>query len=938
MKKQLKNWGRRAAALFLAAFLAAAPVIAAAAPGEDEARVLRVPFPQVPGLTETAQDGSRRGLVVDYLNEIAKYTGWQYEYVDTDGDSMVGDFLDGAYDLMGGTYYSPGFEVYFAYPDYNIGYSRSVLMARLDDESVSSYDLRSLNGKTIGVYERALENIRRLREFLSMHDLDCEIRTYSFEQLGENGKLYPYLENGEVDLLLGNGFEDPQQFRIVTSFESQPYYIVAHPGDQEILDGLNMALKKIADSNPNFSAQQYAAHFQNERAVDIRLSAAEQEYVQGRGAVTVAIPESYHPLVCLNSPDGEHSGVVPDILDRVAEFTGLTFTYIQTDTYSEAVRMVQQGEAELLGFYMGDEDESARQGLALTAPYADMNNIVVRNKGSSYPAEGLVGAVAADRTLPAGIEAAEVRTYPTVTQALEAVNAGRADFIYGLASRLELDIQRYHFSNLVPVTLVNDRSDLAFALRRPCDPDLLTILNKAVNSLTAQERALILDRNVISIGASGLSLLELINANPVTFIAVLTLFLLMVVTAVLMVSRAKMRSAVMQSELEKAEAESRAKGEFLSRMSHELRTPMNAVVGLTDLTDMMEGVPPGVRQNLSKLRAASHYMLDLINDVLDMSRIDSGKLSLSSEPFSLEGMLDGIQSMMEAEAHRRGLTYTVEKEIVHSDLTGDGIRLRQVLTNLLSNAFKFTPEGGSVRLQVTEQAGDGGQAVFTFRVTDTGIGIEPGDHKRIFESFEQVGPSRAKSQGTGLGLPISRSIVQMMGGELQVDSSPGRGSEFWFTVALPLGCPGRDDADGPDRRRPEEQLLDGVTILLAEDNDLNAEIAAQLLELQGAQVCRCENGRQAVDQFAGSGPGAFQAVLMDIQMPEMNGLQAARAIRALERPDAASVPIVAMTANTFKEDVDAAMDAGMNGFLPKPLDVDALYRLLHDLLRGGASR
>ncbi|WP_276933762.1 ATP-binding protein [Dielma fastidiosa] len=902
-----------------------------AVPTAAQPRVLKVAFSPVKGITEIAEDGSRQGLVVDYLNEIAKYTGWEYEYIDTDGDYMVDEFLEGKYDLMGGTYYSPGFEQYFAYPDFNIGYSKSVLIARYDDKQINGFDLRSLNGKTIGVYERAAENIRRLKEFLTINDLECELHAYSYEELSIDGNLYPYLASGEVDMLLGNGFEDPDGFRTVAAFNSQPFYIVTQVGDQEVLDGLNMAMAKILDSDPNFSENCYLEHFPTVSSIDIVLNEQERSYIQNREPVNVALPRKFHPLICLESEDDLHNGIIPDILEKIADFTGLTFNFVYTDTYIEAVELVQQGNADMLGFYLGTEAESIDTGLALTSPYVNMNSIVVRNKASTYPDDDLICAIVEGQSLPSDITAAKVQTYPTITEALKAVNNGSADFVYGLAVRLEQDIQRNHFTNVVPVTLVNDRSNLNFALKRPADIDLLSIINKAINSISEKDKSLILDQNMISIGNTQMSLTEIIYANPMTFIAVLSLFLLVLVAAVLGVNRARTRAALMQSSLEQAEAESKAKGEFLSHMSHELRTPMNAVLGLTDLTNMMEGVPDDVKRNLEKLRASSHYMLDLINDILDMSRINSGKLTLEKETFSLKRMLGEINTMMETEAQRLGLTYVLKQDVVHNNLTGDVLRLRQVLTNLLSNAFKFTPLGGSVTLSVSEEARSENEAAFTFRVTDTGIGISSEDQKRIFESFEQVGASFTKSQGTGLGLPISSSIVAMMGGELKVSSQPHEGSEFYFTIILPLSAEAEQSSNADEYLN--NNVLAGVNILLAEDNDLNADIAVQLLEIQGAEVHRCVNGKQALDEFSGSEPNTYQLILMDIQMPEMNGLAASRAIRSLARKDAAVIPIVAMTANTFKEDVEAAMAAGMNGFIPKPLDVNYLYHLLQDILR-----
>lgn len=911
----------------------------------SEKRVLRVAFPQVVGMSWTAEDGSHHGMLVDYLNEIAKYTGWEYEYIDTNRQTVLNEFIAGQYELMGGNYYIPGLEEYYAYLDYNMGYSRSLLLARSDDRTIHSYNLESMNGKTIGVYENAKENIRRLKEFLAINGLDCKFQYYSLKDMQKNDEgLYFYLMNGEIDLLLSGIIYNHDSVRVIATYNSQPYYIVTNPSNKEVLDGLNMALERILDANPNFAAERYAANFPA-RLVNVQFSDRDLEYVKKRKTITVAVPENWYPFYCKETSQKNHVGIMVDVLDKIKDFTGLDFSYVYAKNYSDAVHLVQRGKADILGFFLGDENDAAQLGLALSASYVSANNIIVRNKACSYPAPGLVGALVESQRFPSGISAEKIRSYPGIKEALAAVNSGEVDFIYGLSSKMEQDILRYHFTNLAPVTLVNDQSAISFALPTPVDPDLLTVLNKAINNLSESERTVIRNRNLESIGVNEFSLTDFIYANPLQFMFIVMFVLSVLFTALLLAIGARMKATVIQGNLKRAEAANLAKSEFLSRMSHEIRTPMNGIVGMSTIAMQNIDNTDKIKDCLEKVIMSSKHLLALINDVLDMSKIESGKVELRHESFNFRAFLQDFENLYGEQAKSKGISYeTILASDLEVQIIGDSLRLNQVLSNLLSNALKFTPAKGMIKLRVSKTGEDQENVYLRFEVIDTGCGIAEENYDKIFESFEQENVDVTyKYGGTGLGLSIVKRFTGLMGGGIHVTSVQGSGSTF--TVDLPFGKikesgkPTRfSDINGRNDLAKDCYAVDydfkGKRILLVEDNELNREIAEELIGVTGASVESAEDGVQAVEMFKESAEGYYDLILMDVQMPHMDGYEATRCIRALGRSDAQKVPIFAMTANAFAEDVQKSREAGMNAHISKPLNIRAVYKQMNRYLQG----
>ncbi|MCM1188644.1 MAG: ATP-binding protein [bacterium] len=386
---------------------------------------------------------------------------------------------------------------------------------------------------------------------------------------------------------------------------------------------------------------------------------------------------------------------------------------------------------------------------------------------------------------------------------------------------------------------------------------------------------------------------------------------------------------VIQSQVnqQKHDIASKAKSEFLSRMSHEIRTPMNGIIGMTAIALQQEQSPERIMDCLQKIESSSKYLLGLINDILDMSKIESGKMKLEPYHFNMQEMLDTVVELIMPQASAKEIDFVQDIRLSHSWFMADRMRISQVLINLLGNAVKFTPVRGRVTLTVREEKTEGANAYLYFAVRDTGIGIAKEDHERVFRSFEQSSAKNpAKQQGTGLGLSISSRLIQMMGSNIQLDSEPGEGSTFSFLIPLELG------ENVEEEKQEEEFTFNGCHILVVEDNELNAEIAQSLLEERNFKVDCVYDGAQAVERMRTVAPGTYDVILMDIMMPVMDGLDATRAIRSMDREDCRTIPIVAMSANAFDDDLKKSVECGMNGHLSKPVEVDKLYRMLRDVL------
>ena len=471
--------------------------------------------------------------------------------------------------------------------------------------------------------------------------------------------------------------------------------------------------------------------------------------------------------------------------------------------------------------------------------------------------------------------------------------------------------------------LSGEQRNFCIGVRQDYDVLLRTVLNKSIDSLTRAEISTITNAYV-NLGQQPFSLTRLAYQYP-AIIVLTCLCVLVTAVCIALVIRAQRFRAETEKALRKAEEASVAKTEFLSNMSHDIRTPINGIMGMLDIAEDNFDNKARVRDCMTKMRGAASHLLSLINDVLDMTKIESGNMQMLDTSFDLRVLLDSCCSIVEGQIVDRHMTFTKQiGPFWHPYLIGSELHIRQVLINILSNAVKYTPDGGEINFRARETLFEEGLVHLRMEIKDNGIGMSEEFMQHIFEPFTQEQrTSRTTYKGTGLGMAITKKLVDQMHGSLDVESEPGKGSTFILRLSLPVGeCPANAPDPMEEKRAPD---LKGLHLLLAEDNELNAEIAVTLLEEQGAKITAVTNGKEALEAIQNAALRTYDAILMDVMMPEMNGLEATRCIRAFEGkgPDEGT-PIIAMTANVFADDVKACLDAGMNSHVGKPLDMKIL--------------
>ena len=1079
MSETMQTLTRKSACVMLSLLLLLSAVLPVKAAAETaSAKVVRVgSFEDT--FNYVNEKGARKGYGYELLETLSGYTGWQFEYVTCDWSDCFEKLKNGEIDIIGGISYTEDRTQEMLFSDEPMGVEKYYLYADLSRADISASDFKTLNGQKIGVLMGTEPEVM-LAEWEEKYGLKTE-----HVNISNNEDVKQKLANHEIDCFvsLEESFWAERGISTITCVGESGIYYAINKNRPDIKEELDDAMRALDEAVPFYTADLYKRYFSMDYTPI--LTGEEKAWLRKHGAIRMGFLASDSGVSTFDPATGEFTGVITDYIQFAADCLGnqeLEFQLVGYDSKEAELDALKSGEIDMIFHCDQNPNLAEEYHFACTNTTWTSNLMAVTNK--QHFNENNVNRIAVPQNklslkkyLAFYYPQWEIVDCDTQEDAARLVKDGQADcFVTGISSENKYS-KKYSFYS---VPLVNPVRS-CFAVNSG-NRSLLSILNKTIKAMPVNMLAGALAMYKSS--ARKVTLSDFIKDNFFKVMLISSIAVAVVLLTILMLlqkarkaeaaarkaaSDTQELNAKLQVAVEKAESANRAKSTFLSNMSHDIRTPMNAIIGFTTLALSNIDDTDRVKDYLAKTLASSNHLLSLINDVLDMSRIESGKIHLEEVEVNLSDVLHDLKTIVSGQIYAKQLElYMDVMDVTDEDVYCDKTRLNQILLNLLSNAIKFTPAGGTVSVRVRQLAGkvrDCGQ--YEFRIKDNGIGMSQEFAQKIFEPFERERTSTvSRIQGTGLGMAITKNIVDMMGGTIEVQTAQGKGTEF--TVCVPMRAQteqrpvekiteleglkalvvdddfntcdsvtkmlvkvgmraewtlsgkeavlrarqsiemsdayhayiidwrlpdmngievtrqirslhddtpiiiltaydwsdieveakaagvtafcskpmfmsdlretlmsalGQKPADAVQRLLPEKNAdFKGKHILLVEDNELNREIAQEILQEYGFLVDSAENGAVAVEKVSTAAPGSYDLVLMDVQMPIMDGYTATRKIRALDDPARAKLPILAMTANAFDEDRRNALESGMNGFLSKPIVIGDLVQELHKIL------
>ena len=887
--------------------------------------------------------GARKGYGYELLETLSGYTGWQFEYVTCDWSDCFEKLENGEIDIMGGISHTEDRAEEMLFSDEPMGEEKYYLYADLSRADISASDFKILDGKKIGVVMGTEPEVM-LTEWEEKHGIKTQ-----HVNISNNEDVKQKLVNHEIDCFvsLEESYWAELGISTITRVGKSSIYYVLNKDRPDLKEELDNAMHALDEEAPFYTADLCKKYF----SLDYKpiLTGEEKAWLKEHGAIRMGFLTSDSGVSTYDPATGEITGTIIDYIQFAADCLGnqeLEFQLVGYDDKEAELNALKSGEIDMIFHFDQSPNLAEEYRVARTNTTWTANMMVVTNQ--QFFTENKVNRVAVPqnkisltRYIAFYYPQWEIVDCDTQEDAVKLVKDGQADcFIIGVGSEAKYS-KNYGFYS---VPLPNPANS-CFAVKSG-NRSLLSILNKTIKAMPAN--MLTSSLAMYKSSARKVTLSDFIKDNFFMVLLVSSIVVAAILLTILKLLRKARKAeaaarkaandtqelnAKLQVAVENAESANRAKSTFLFNMSHDIRTPMNAIIGYADLASRHLDDPAKLEKYMENIQVCGQNLLMLLNNVLDLARIENDKTEMEYSVSDVDKDFRNCIAMFRNQADSKGQTLTVTTQLLHPYVYVDIPHMTEVCTNLVSNAVKYTGAGGTICCDITQKPCEKESwCNMVITVADNGIGMSQEFQKHIFEPFERERTSTvSKVEGSGIGMGIVKKLVGLMGGTVEVESKIGVGSTF--TVTIPCRIASEDETQAKRETNPSDQkCLCGTRILLTEDNDLNAEIATELLQEEGCTVDRAKDGVECVDMLEKAVNGTYQLILMDIQMPVMNGYDAAKKIRRMEDPQKANIPIIAMTANAFTEDRQVALDAGMNDHIAKPINMNILVPTIQKYL------